>query len=281
MELLRPATLQEALEALAIRAGRAKPLAGGTDLVVRMKDGVEHGASFISLARCVELHGIREEGDELVVGAMSTHEEIARSIFLRRLAPVLCDAAAEVGSVQIRERGTIGGNVVNASPAADLVPPLQVLDAKLVLRSSSDERRLPIELFAQGPKATQLRPDELLVEVRFPRPLPAEIQLFQKVGARRALACAKISLAFRARVDGEVLRGVRIAWGAVAPTVVRAREAEAVLEGSAVRADVVARAVDAALAAISPIDDVRSTAWYRRTACAALLRRALGATLLS
>ena len=281
MELLRPATLQEALEALAVRAGRARPLAGGTDFVVRMKDGVEQGASFVSLARCVELRGIREDGDEIVVGAMTTHEEIARSMFLRRLAAVLCDAAAEVGSVQIRERVTIGGNVVNASPAADLVPALQVLEAKLVLRSASDERKLPIELFAKGPRDTRIRPDELLVEVRFPRPQPGEVQLFQKVGARRALACAKVSLAFRARIDGDVLRDVRLAWGAVAPTVVRTRSAEKLLEGVALRGDVIDRAVEAALAEIAPIDDVRSTAWYRRAAAAALLQRALGATLLA
>jgi CO/xanthine dehydrogenase FAD-binding subunit len=280
MEVLRPGTIPEALDALAVRAGRARILAGGTDLVVRMKEGLEAPGTLVALGRCVELRGVREEGDEVVLGPMTTHEEIARSLFLRRVAPVLCDAAAEVGSLQIRLRGTAGGNIVNASPSADLVPALHVLEAQLVLRSKTAERKLPIELFATGPKATRIALDEILVEIRFPRPSPGEVQLFLKLGSRRALACAKVSLAFRARVDDRVLRGVRIAYGAVAPTVLRVRAAEAALEGVTLAPGVMGRAVVAVEAEITPIDDVRSTAWYRRAACTELLRRAVASTLL-
>jgi len=278
MEFLRPATVDEVLEALALRAGRARLLAGGTDLVVRIKDGLETPHTLISLGRCADLRGIREEGPEIVVGAMTTHEELVRSIFLRRLAPVLCEAAAEIGSLQVRNRGTVGGNLVNASPAADLVPALHVLEAVLVLRSRSETRNLPVGELAVGPKATCLRPEELLVEVRFARPAPDEFQRFAKLGQRKALACAKLSLAFRSRWDGVALRNVRVAFGAVAPTVFRARRVEAVLEGAPPTTEVLARAVAEAEAEVSPIDDVRSTAAYRRTACGELLRRALASS---
>ncbi|MBN1773978.1 MAG: xanthine dehydrogenase family protein subunit M [Deltaproteobacteria bacterium] len=275
MEFLRPASIQEAVEALAVRQGRARVLAGGTDLVVRMKDGLETTRSLVCLGRCVELRGVREEPDQIVIGAMTTHEELARSMFLRRVAPVLAEAAAEVGSVQIRQRGTIGGNVVNASPSADLVPPLHVLGALAVLVSRAGIRPVGIEELATGPKQTRIRPDELLTELRFPRPRPDELQRYLKLGQRRALACAKVSLAFRARSTSGVLRDVRIACGAVAPTVVRAREAERALEGTLPTADAIGRACAALARDIRPIDDVRSTAAWRLAACAELLRRAL------
>jgi len=275
MEFLRPTTVPEVLEALAVRAGRARLLAGGTDLVVRIKEGLETPGTVLALARCEELRGVREDGADLVIGSLTTHEELARSLFLRRCAPCLCDAAAEVGSVQIRHRGTIGGNIVNASPSADLVPPLHVLGATLLLRSRDAERQVPVEQFAVGPKATSIRPDELLVEIRFPRPAPGGLQSFAKLGQRRALACAKVSLAFRARREADRLRDVRIAFGAVAPTVLRARAAEGVLEGAVPTDEVVARAAAEAEREVCPIDDVRSTAWYRRAACGELLRRAI------
>ncbi|NMC68932.1 MAG: xanthine dehydrogenase family protein subunit M [Myxococcales bacterium] len=275
MEFLRPTSVQEAVEALAVRQGRSRVLAGGTDLVVRMKDGLETTRSLISLGRCVELRGVREESDQIVIGAMTTHEELARSMFLRRVAPVLAEAAAEVGSVQIRQRGTIGGNVVNASPSADLVPPLHVLGATVVLVSRAGVRPLGIDEFATGPKQTRIRPEELLVELRFARPRADELQRYLKLGQRRALACAKVSLAFRARSTAGVLRDVRIACGAVAPTVIRAREAERALEGTLPTADAIGRACAALARDIRPIDDVRSTAAWRLAACAELLRRAV------
>ncbi len=279
MEFLRPATIQEAVEALAVRQERARVLAGGTDLVIRLKDGLETTRSLIGLGRCIELHGVREEPDQIVIGSMTTHEELARSMFLRRVAPALAAAAAEVGSVQIRRRGTIGGNIVNASPSADLVPPLYVLDATLVLVSRAGLRPVGIDEFATGPKQTRIRPDEILTEIRFARPRADELQRYLKLGQRRALACAKVSLAFRARSTSGVLRDVRIACGAVAPTVVRAREAERALEGTLPTADAIGRACAALARDIKPIDDVRSTAWYRLAACAELLRRALPAPI--
>jgi CO/xanthine dehydrogenase FAD-binding subunit len=277
MRIVRPGTVEEALAALAEHGGRARILAGGTDLVVRLKDGLETPEVLVSLASCAGLRDIRERGSEIVAGPLVTHEDLARSPLVQRVAPVLAHAAAEVGSVQIRNRGTVGGNLVNASPAADLVPPLVVLEAVVVLRSRDSERTVPVAWFATGPKATVIRPDELLVEIRWPQPASSEVQSFAKLGQRRALAIAKVSLALRARRDGPVLRDVRLAFGAVAPTVIRAPAAERVLEGVAPTPEVVGRAVAEAEREVSPIDDVRSTAWWRRSAAGTLLRRALAA----
>jgi CO/xanthine dehydrogenase FAD-binding subunit len=275
MQVLRPASIDETLRLLAERGAAARILAGGTDLVVRMKEALETPATLVSLAGCPGLAGVREEDGAIVVGAMTTHEDLSRDPLLRRLAPVLCDGAADVGSVQIRRRGTLGGNLANASPSADAVPPLHVLDAVLRIRSKDGTRDVPVGAFATGPKQNVLRPGELLVEIRFPRPAEREVQGWVKVGQRAALACAKLSLALRARLDGGVLRDVRIALGGVAPTVVRAARAEAALEGKRPEAAVVAASQVALQNDIRPIDDVRSDAAYRLEAAAVILGRAL------
>jgi aerobic carbon-monoxide dehydrogenase medium subunit len=274
VEILRPATIDEALALLAAHAPQVRVLAGGTDLVVRLKEGAERPARLLSLGRCTDLRTLREENAELVLGACLTHAELEASPLLRRHAPLLAHAAASVGSVQVRERGTVGGNVANASPSADAVVALRALEAVLVLRRAGGTRRVPLGEFARGPKSTVLAPDELLAEIRFPLPPDGESQSWHKIGPREALACAKLSLAFRARRENGVLRGVRIAWGGVAPTVVRSPGVEAILEGARPEPPVLAAAAAALERDITPIDDVRSDAWYRRRVAEALLRRA-------
>lgn len=275
MEFLRPARLHDALALLGDRAPGARPLAGGTDLLVRMKEDLERPEVLVSLADLEELRGIREVDGEIVIGAAVSHEELSRSRLLRRLAPVLAEGAADVGSIQIRHRGTLGGNLANASPSADAVPPLHVLEAQVEIRSRAGHRTLPVAALAAGPKRTVLRPDELIVAVRFPRPEPGEFQCWFKVGQRLALACAKLSLAVRAGREGRVLRGVRVALGGVAPTVVRAPRAEAALEGREPGAEAAVAAGAALADDIAPIDDVRSEGRYRAETAAALLRRAV------
>lgn len=275
-ELLRPRDLEEALALLAARP-EARPLAGGTDLVVQLRAGRRAERVLVDLSR-VGLAGIRETGSGLEIGAGATMDEIARDPHLARWAPALARAAGWVGAWPIQCRATLGGNLANASPAADTAPPLLVAGARVRLRSATGgERDLPIEELFTGPGRTALAPGELIVAVLLPEPLGAGgAERFAKLGPRREQVISVVSLAVRV-VDraGGRLRGVRIALGAVAPTPVRARRAEAVLEGSRPDAGALAAASEALALDIAPIDDLRAPATYRRHAAAVLLRRAV------
>jgi len=193
---------------------------------------------------------------------------------LRGALPGIADSARVFGSLQIRSRATIGGNLANASPAADLIPPLVAAEAEVVIEGPGGSRTLPVADFATGPGRTVLEPDQLVTLVRVP--LPAGEEGFLKLGGRSAMAISIVSLAWRwARSGDGTLTGVRLALGAVAPTVVRAHGAEAALEGRQPTEVVVAEAVSVLRAGIAPIDDVRGSAWYRRQVAGDLLREAL------
>ncbi len=276
VELLRPRDLDEALALLAARP-EARPLAGGTDLVVQLRAGRRAERVLVDLSRA-RLGGIRETDAGLELGAGTTMDQIARDPHLARFAPALARAAAWVGAWPIQCRATLGGNLGNASPAADTAPPLLVAGARVRLRSAArGERELPVEELFTGPGRTALAPGELIVSVLLPQPLPAAgAERFAKLGPRREQVISVVSLALRAaeRVEGR-LRGVRIALGAVAPTPVRARRAEAALEGEVAGAERLAAAAEALALDIAPIDDLRAPAAYRRHAAAVLLRRAV------
>jgi CO/xanthine dehydrogenase FAD-binding subunit len=227
----------------------------------------------LDLWRLEGLRGIDVEGDVLALGALTTYTAIRRSPVCREHLPALVDAAATIGAVQIQHRGTIGGNVMNASPAGDTLPVLLALDAVLVLGSASGEREVPAGAFWPAYRRTAARPDELLVRVRIPLGSDRE-QRFRKVGTRRAQAISKVVVAAAWRGSGP-WRDVRIALGSVAPTPIRVVEAEAALEGRDRSAASVEDAVEALGAAIQPIDDVRSTAAYRREAARRVVRRLL------
>lgn len=270
-----PASLEQAYALLGDRDGTAwRPLAGGTDLMVQITGGIgEPPARILDIWGIDELRGIHVEDDALAIGALTTYTTIRRSADVERLAPVLAEAAATIGAAQIQNRGTLGGNIVNASPAGDTLPVLLALDAEFVLGSSDGERTVPARDFWTGYRETACRDDELLVRVRLPLPAGREAR-FRKVGTRRAQAISKVvmALAWRPAEDGG-WTDVRVALGSVAATPVRVRATETALEGRPPSRETADAAVATLTEEIQPIDDVRSTADYRRAVAGRVLHR--------
>jgi len=249
-------------QALSLMQGEPRtPLAGTTDLYVELNFGTVKPRKFLDIWGVNELRTITMRGDTLVIGALATFTSLIHSPLVQARLPMLVEAARLVGGIQIQNRGTLGGNIANASPAGDSLPVLAAVDAVLVLRSAAAERRVPFTEFFTGYRKSVLRPDELIVAVEVP---PVEgAQYFRKVGTRAALAISKIVIA---GVRGAV---PRIAFGSVAPTVVRVRETEQALVAGTHIED----AVRILEKEIAPIDDLRSSAAYRRQVAGNLLRR--------
>jgi xanthine dehydrogenase small subunit len=260
LELLQPRTVREALRMLRDE-GPLVPLAGCTDVYVGLNFGTLPARKFLDLWPLDELRRIRVSEGTLSIGALATYTEIIRSAPVRRRLPILAAAAREIGGVQIQNRGTLGGNIANGSPAGDSLPVLAVADAILVLASAGGERRVPFHLFYTGYRKSVLRPDELIAAVEIPR--VEGRQWFRKVGTRAAQAISKVVMA---AVRSE---HPRVSLGSVAPTVVRLPKTEAVLASGAG----VAGARRALEAEIQPIDDLRSTAEYRRRVSGNLLEQ--------
>lgn len=268
----RPRSLDEALEILAQRRGEVRPLAGGTDVLVKAKDGHVSRAALFDISAVPELRGIEERGDHLWVGAGTTHTEMMKTAAVARFAPALPAACAVIGGPQIRNRGTLGGNLANASPAADTVPALFTADAVVELVSVESRRQVPITDFFTGPRRSVLAPDELIVGVRIPRRAGVR-GTFLRLGQRQAQAISKVSVAVALTFEDGRPAWVRVALGAVAPTVVRAPKAEAALMGGG--AEALREACRAVVEEIAPIDDLRSTSVYRRAMAGVLLERAV------
>jgi CO/xanthine dehydrogenase FAD-binding subunit len=277
MPALLPKTLDAALDMLASRPD-ATVLAGGTDLMVDVNEGRRRPHNVVAIDGIPELRGVRAVDGELIVGAATTYTELCGEA-TRAAAPALAQAARTVGSPQIRNTGTIGGNLVTASPAGDTLPVLAAMGASVVVASATRSRTMPVDRFLVGPKRTALAADELVLEVRIP--LHRGPQEFLKVGVRNAMVIAVASLALAVDLDR---RSVGIALGSVGPTVLRATDACAAAtrhfrwSNDGVRVDdpSVLDAVSATVAAAArPIDDHRSTAAYRRHAVQVLARRAL------
>jgi CO/xanthine dehydrogenase FAD-binding subunit len=264
-ELRAPDTLADVLALLASSPGSWRPFAGGTDLMVLLDAGKLPEGRYVGLWKLTELRGVNVGGDAIVLGALTTYTDVLRHPVLREDFPLLCRAAGETGGVATQNRGTIGGNIANASPAADTPPALLAYDAELELISARGTRRVPYERFHLGYKKMDLAPDELIARIVLPRRPHRWAQYYRKVGTRRAQAISKVCLAAAIDVDGSnrVVRDVRIAIGSVAPVPVRARRAEAVLRGRPLDPATVADAQRALEDDISPIDDLRSTARYR------------------
>jgi CO/xanthine dehydrogenase FAD-binding subunit len=262
-------------EALEIRAREgAVPLAGGTDLMVRLRRGAGALPAFerpvVFLDRCPELRGVRllPDGAGLEVGAMVTLAQLADAA---EAPEALRQAIMQMGGPALRCVATMGGNICNASPAADTLPFLYAFEARLRLSAPGGERELPIDAFITGPGRTALGPDEILRSIIIPAWTPSA-SLWRKVGTRKANALTKVSIAAFAEAAGGRARRVRIALGAVAPVVLRLKAVEALLEsGSAGGPDGAARVADAVRSAVHPIDDQRSTAEYRREVAAGLV----------
>ncbi len=240
-------------EALGLLAAGAKPFAGGTDLMVRLEAGELAERCFVSLLQFEELRGIDVFADKIRIGALTTYTEIQAADCVRKEFPMLAAAARETGGVAIQNRGTIGGNIANASPAADCCPVLLAYDATLLLRSLAGTRQIRYQDFHTGYKQTVLFSGEVIEAVLLPRRESNWRDHFRKVGARRAQAIAKLNFAACAQLHEGRIVAIRIAFGGVAATPLRCLQTEQeVLEGSAF-----------ALAEIHPISDFRSTAEYR------------------
>jgi CO/xanthine dehydrogenase FAD-binding subunit len=269
-----PATLDEAYQLLSGGDGW-QPIAGGTDVMVQITGEIAPPpARVLDIWRLDELRGIELDGQTLVLGALTTYTEIRQSDVCRDQLPALVQAAATIGAAQIQNRGTIGGNVVNASPAGDMLPVLLATDAEFVLGSSRGERTVAADKFWPAYRKPDRAADELLLKVRIPLPLGRQVR-FRKVGTRRAQAISKVVLALAWREDGGVWRDVRLALGSIAATPVRTKQTESVLEGAAPRQQTADHAADTLAAEIHPIDDVRSTADYRRAVATRVLHRLL------
>ncbi len=254
-------SLQEALDIL--RDEKRTPVAGATDLYVALNFGTLAAKQFINIWALNELREVSQRGDVLSIGALTTYTALIRSPLVNEWLPMLVSASRQVGGLQIQNRGTVGGNIANASPAGDSLPVFAAVDAIVVLQSADGERRVPFNAFYTGYRASVMRSDELIVAVEIPR--VEGMQWFRKVGTRAAQAISKIVIA---AVRGPV---PRIALGSVSPTVVRARNTElALVQGMSIddAAGIVA-------SDIFPIDDIRSTADYRRRVAMNLVRRFL------
>ncbi len=262
-ELRAPANLPSALALLSQEPGAWQPFAGGTDLMVLLEAGKLTHRRFLSLIKLLELRGIDVAPDAVTLGAMTTYTEIQRHPLLQAEFPLLCAAARETGGIATQNRGTLGGNIVNASPAADSPPALLVYDAELELLSARGTRRLPYHGFLTGYKKVLLAPGELVGRIRLPRRAAPWRQYYRKVGTRRAQAISKVCFAGAARMEGGAIRDIRIALGSVAPIVVRAVKTEESLRGTKLTPESATAAKETLAKEISPIDDIRSTARYR------------------
>jgi CO/xanthine dehydrogenase FAD-binding subunit len=315
-QLVTPGSLQDALADLA-RHPASRPFAGGTDLMVVLEAGHLPPGRYVSLQNCRELVGIEETKSGISIGALTTYTQIRNSAVLAERYPLLPMAAAETGGLATQNRGTIGGNIANASPAADTPPALLVYDAELELMSASCSRRIPYAAFHQGYKKMDLEPGEIIARIHLPpRPnvkhpkhpknpknlenpenlknpnpknlehpekpenleAPAWRDYYRKVGTRRAQAIAKVCFAGSIVMEGDNIKDVRIALGSVAPTVVRATRTEDALRGKQLNEEAIAAAASALVTEIAPIDDIRSTARYRARVAANLVREFLTAT---
>jgi xanthine dehydrogenase small subunit len=267
-----PQRLFEAYEHLA--AGPTRPIAGGTDIMVAITGELgEMPERMLDLSRIDELRGIQLDSGALVLGARTTYTEIRRSTLCREHLPALVEAAATIGAAQIQNRGTIGGNVANASPAGDTLPILLAADAVIVVGGQRGEREIAAKDFFVEYRKTALADDELILQVRFPLVRRREIR-FRKVGTRRAQAISKVVMAL-AWHDRDGWSDVRVALGSVAATPIRARATEAALEGAQPTPEVAEQAAETLAGELQPIDDVRSTADYRRAVAARVLHRLL------
>ncbi|GAB4481044.1 MAG: hypothetical protein OHK0031_02630 [Anaerolineales bacterium] len=274
-------SLQEAIQILAERAPAARIVAGGTDLLLEMERGLRPGLNtLIDVSRIPGLDEIRlDENGVIHLGALVTHNAVVASALLRERALPLAQAAWEVGSPQIRNRGTLAGNLITASPANDTITPLMALNASLRLLSMRGERVVPLREFYTGVRKSVIQPDEVLTEIFFPAMTPDERGIFIKLALRRAQAISLVNIAIILRLKGDNVERAAITLGAVAPTIIHARAAEEFLAGKPLSAETMARAAELVAAAATPIDDVRASAAYRRHACGVIARRGLESIL--
>ena len=275
-DMWSPGSLKEALTALDSDPDKARPFAGGTDLMVLLEAGMLPPGRFMNIWGLEELKGIQSAADYVTIGALTTYVEIRENPLLSEEFAMLGEAARETGALAIQNRGTLGGNIINASPAADTPPALLVYDAEVELVSLEGSRWVPYAEFHTGYKTMQRQQNELLRAIRVPRPSGVRQSYYRKVGTRKAQAISKVCIAATATMQGATLSDVRLAFGSVAPIPFRCTGTEAVLSGKAVTPALVRAACGALESELAPIDDIRSTAQYRLRVSSNLLADWLG-----
>jgi carbon-monoxide dehydrogenase medium subunit len=271
----QPPTLDEALRLLAEMGSRARVVAGGTDLIVELSRNVKPTSTLIDITRIDDLRGIRDDGDAIVLGALATHNDVIASSLCVESALPLAQACIELGAPQLRSRATVAGNLVTGSPANDTISALIALDASLTLASAHGTRSVKLTEFYPGFRQTLLQPDELVTAITIPKLQATERGLFVKLGLRRAQAISVIHFAIVLDLDGDVVRSARVAYGCLAPTVVRGPNIEALLAGKTLTPEFCAEAGRIALTDVSPIGDIRGSAEYRAQTLERLVGNAL------
>jgi carbon-monoxide dehydrogenase medium subunit len=268
--------LPEALEILADETLDVMPLAGGTNVIVELRERHWGHKVLMDVSRLDELQGIHQQNGHIVMGGGTRLADLLTDPLIAQHGLPLKQAAAVLGSPLIRNRATVAGNLVDASPAADTAPPLLILDAEVELVSQDGSRHVPLNAFFLGPNQTVRQPQELLVTIRWPMPSSKSLGAFHKIGLRKALACSVATTAVTMEMDDEGLcRNIRIALGAVAPTPMRAFAGEEALEGKRPTPEFIAEAARLSAQSTRPIDDVRATAAYRRLVVEVTTRRLL------
>lgn len=274
-DLVRPGSLNEALQVIAVGSPDVLPIAGGTNLTVDMRSGRHEPRVVVDIEKLPELKGIRRENGQVCIGGGVTISELLKDGLVAETAPVLKAACAVFANPLIRNRATVGGNLVDGSPAADTAPSLLALDAEIELTSREGQRRLPLDEFFIHVRKTARQPDELVTALRWSAPEPGAASAFYKLGLRKADAISVVSVAVVLVVRAGVCQKARIALGSVAPTPLRAKSAEQLLTGKPVSRELFEEAASLAGEAISPISDLRASADYRRRVAVALTRRML------
>ncbi len=277
-DFYQPSTLQEASRLLKDNGPGGRFLAGGTDLVIAMKEKGLLPKYIVDLKRVPGLAGIRENGDDsITLGALTTMYAIETSALIKRKFPFLAQSAAEVGSIQIRNRATIGGNMANATPSADTAPALIALNATAKIASAGGERTISLEEFFKGPGQNAMNADEILTEITIPKTPANLVGEYIKFSPREMmdLAYVGVAVAYNLSANDKKCAGVRIVLGAVAPTPIRAKRAEAALEGQILSEALAEKVGQVAAEEAKPISDVRSSADYRRAMVGTMTKRAL------
>jgi len=262
-QLISPAELSEALDLMAREPSVWQPFAGGTDLMVLLESGKLPHKNYLNIWNLAELRGIEVSAEHITLGALTTYTEVQANPILRKEFPMLCQAASETGGLAIQNRGTLGGNIANASPAADSPPALLAYDAEVELTSLNASRWMPYHGFHTGYKQMIMRADELLTRIRLRRTEARMIHYYRKVGTRKAQAISKVCFAATARIEDGIVGDLRIALGSVAPVPLRCIKTEAALRGKRVERSVIDKAKADFAGEIVPIDDIRSTRNYR------------------
>jgi len=277
IEVVSPKTLNDALSVLHDRSDEIKPIAGGTDAIIQAKEASLQTKRFLDISSLPELRYIRREGSVIRIGALSTYSDIIESPMLNSSCRMIVEASRKIGSLQIQNRATIGGNLGNASPAGDTIPPLYVLDANVKVQSHENARLVPIEKFFLGYRKTDLKADEIITEISFEAVEKPYDGTFLKLGLREGHFISLVSLAIRAKwaPEGDRFSDVSVALGAVGPVVLRARRCEEYLKNRILADDTIWSAGKIASDESSPISDLRASANYRRAVIPSLLYKAV------